>query len=78
MLDARALSLGDVPRAIADLTAWKADVGERLGLIAPATLTMLDVLERFRTAQTFSQVPLLLILLQVVGIVLYYVVIVIA
>ncbi|MGE3858326.1 MAG: FtsX-like permease family protein, partial [Dehalococcoidia bacterium] len=78
VLDARDLDLADVPRAIDDLTAWKADVGERLGLLAPATLTMLDVLEGFRNAQTFSQIPLLLILLQVVGIVLYYVVMVMA
>ncbi len=78
VLDARALTLADVPRAIADMTAWRADVNERLGLIAPASLTMLDVLQGFHTAQTFSQAPLLLILLQVVGIVLYYVVMVMA
>lgn len=78
VLDTRDLRLADVPRAIDDLTAWKADVGDRLGLTAPATLRVLEVLEGFRNAQTFSQVPLLLILLQVVGIVLYYVVMVMA
>ena len=78
VVDARALTLADVPRAIDDLTSWRADVAERLGLIAPAQLTVLEVLRGFRNAQTFSQVPLLLILLQVVGIVLYYVVMVMA
>lgn len=78
VLDSRALALSEVPRAIEDLTAWQADVRERLGLLAPATLPMLDVLQGFRNAQTFSQIPLLLILLQVVGIVLYYVVMVMA
>ena len=78
VLDARALSLADVPRAIDDLAAWRADVSDRLGLLAPSRLRLLDVLQGFRNAQTFSQVPLLLILLQVVGIVLYYVVMVMA
>ena len=78
VLAARALTLADVPRAIDDLTAWRADVSDRLALIAPARLTVLEVLQGFRNAQTFSQIPLLLILLQVVGIVLYYVVMVMA
>ncbi|MFA7250274.1 MAG: FtsX-like permease family protein [Dehalococcoidia bacterium] len=78
VLDARALTLPDVPRAIDDLAAWRTDITDRLGLAAGVRLTALDVLQGFRNAQTFSQIPLLLILLQVVGIVLYYVVMVMA
>ena len=78
VLDAAALRLPDVPRAIADMTAWRADVTDRLQLIAPTRFTVLEVLQGFQNAQTFSQIPLLLILLQVVGIVLYYVVMVMA
>ncbi len=71
-----ALALRDVPRAIADLHAWRSDVGDTLGLVAPSHMPVLDQLEQFRNTQTFSQVPLLLILLQVVGIVIYYVAVV--
>ena len=78
VLDTRALTLADVPRAIDDLGAWRDDVIERLRLVALPSLRALEVLEGFRNAQTFSQIPLLLILLQVVGIVLYYVVMMMA
>ncbi len=78
VLDARALRLVEVPRAIDDLLAWRTDVTERLQLFASWNFATLDVLQGFRNTQTFSQIPLLLILLQVVGIVLYYVVMVMA
>ena len=39
---------------------------------------MLDTLDRYRTSQSFTAVPLLIMLLQVVGIVVYYVVMVMA
>ena len=78
VLNSRALTLADVPRAIDDMTAWRADVTERLALFNGANFVALEVLQGFRNTQTFSQIPLLLILLQVVGIVLYYVVMVMA
>jgi len=70
------VALRDVPRAIDDLHAWRSDISDGLGLIAPSRFPVLDQLERFRNTQTFSQIPLLIILLQVVGIVIYYVAVV--
>ena len=76
--DIDALPLTSVAAAIDDLTLWRDEVGDTLGLTVPARLFFLRELEEFRNAQTFNQIPLLLILLQVVGIVLYYVVLVMA
>ena len=70
------ISLDEVTRSIDDLEAWDTDIGERLDLLAVRQLELQEQLETFRNAQTFSQIPLLLILLQVVGIVLFYVVLV--
>lgn len=78
VMDTDALRLPDVPFAIGALDTWRTDINQGLGLLAPWRLAPLDALERFRNLQTFSQVPLLLILLQVVGIVLYYVAVVMA
>ena len=78
IVDPGTISIGDVGRAIDAMQAWRTDVTERLGLPGLPILVAAEVLQRFRTEQTFSQVPLLLILLQVVGIVLYYVVVVMA
>ena len=78
VVDPATIRVGDVGRAIDSMRAWQQDVSERLGLLGQPSLVAADVLQRFRNEQTFSQVPLLLILLQVVGIVLYYVVVVMA
>ncbi|MDA1148193.1 MAG: FtsX-like permease family protein [Chloroflexi bacterium] len=74
--DLDSITLTSVSRTIDDLAAWDDDIGDRLGLLATRQLELGKQLETFRNAQTFSQVPLLLILLQVVGIVLFYVVLV--
>jgi hypothetical protein len=76
--DIDTLPLTSVAAAIEDLSTWRDEIGDTLGLTVPARLIFLQELEKFRNAQTFNQIPLLLILLQVVGIVLYYVVLVMA
>ena len=74
--DLNSISLSEVTCSIDDLAAWDTDIGDRLNLVATRQLELENQLETFRNAQSFSQVPLLLILLQVVGIVLFYVVLV--
>jgi putative transcriptional regulator len=76
--DLDALAVGDVPRAIDDLEAWSADIRDALGVPVAARAELAAELTRFRTLQTFSQVPLLLILLQVAGVVAFYVVVLMA
>lgn len=71
--DVAALALRDVPRAIADMGLWGNDASDATGLTLPVFSSYRTELLRFRNTQTFSQVPLLIILLQVVGIVIYYV-----
>jgi len=74
--DIDSITLDEVTRTIDDLEAWESDIGDRLDLTARRDLELARQLQTFRNAQTFSQIPLLLILLQVVGIVLFYVVLV--
>jgi len=74
--DLNAIGLADVSRTIDDIEAWETDIGTRLDLLATTETELTKELGTFRNAQTFSQVPLLLILLQVVGIVLFYVMLV--
>ena len=74
--DVRGLSLGDVERGIDAPRQLRSDLNERLGLPAVVLFPVGQTLSRFRSTQTFEQVPLLLILLQVVGIVVYYVAVV--
>lgn len=76
--DLSAISLPEVTRTLDELDAWSLDVGERLDLVASRQLGLKAPLEEFRNIQTFSQIPLLLILLQVVGVVLFYVILVMA
>jgi len=74
--DLDTVGLADVSRTIDDIEAWQTDIRERLDLPVLMRKELAKELGTFRNAQTFSQVPLLLILLQVVGIVLFYVVVV--
>jgi len=74
--DVGAITLGEVSRSIDDIAEWEVDIGDRLNLLALRDVELGDQLRTFRNAQSFSQIPLLLILLQVVGIVLFYVVLV--
>ncbi len=75
-VDVRALTLGDVDRGIDSTRLVSADIDTRLGLAPVMAWPVGAALSQFRNAQSFQQVPLLIILLQVVGIVLYYVAVV--
>ncbi len=77
-VDVSRLGLGEVDHAVADMEAWLADIRGGLEEIAPARTRVLDTLRGFQNAQSFSAVPLLVVLLQVVGIVVYYVMMVMA
>ena len=74
--DLRALSLGDIERGIDAPRQLQSDLSERLDLLALVRFPVGETLNGFRNTQTFEQVPLLIILLQVVGIVVYYVAVV--
>ena len=76
--DLDALAVGDVPRAIDELEAWSSDIRDELGAPAAVRAPIVDELARFRNLQAFSQVPLLLILLQVAGVVAFYVIVLMA
>lgn len=67
---------GDSARALREVAALQTDVKDRLGLNASYNLPIAPALEIFTGSRSLNQVPLLIILLQVTGIVLYYVVIV--
>ncbi len=74
--DLDGLAVRDVPRALDDLAAWPRDVRDTLELEAGGRVEFATALARFRNASTFSQVPLLLLLLQVAGVVAFYIVVV--
>ena len=76
LADVGALALGDVDRGIAAVRELRADLADRLGVFAAFQFPLGGALEQFRNTQTFQQTPLLIILLQVVGIVVYYVAVV--
>ncbi|MCY4454970.1 MAG: FtsX-like permease family protein [Chloroflexi bacterium] len=74
--DLDGIAVRDVSRALDDLGAWPRDVRDGLGLEAGGRVEFATALARFRNASTFSQVPLLLLLLQVAGVVGFYLVVV--
>ena len=74
--DLDGIAVRDVPRALDDLGAWPRDVRDELDLEAGGRLQFAEALAQFRNASTFSQVPLLLLLLQVAGVVGFYLVVV--
>ena len=76
--DLDALAVDDVPRAIDALEAWSTDIRDELGVPVAARAALAGELAQFRNLQTFSQVPLLLILLQVAGVVAFYVIVLMA
>ncbi len=73
--DLEALAVRDVPRALDDLARWPLDLRDGLGLPAGGTNEFEEALDEFRNASTFSQIPLLLLLLQVAGVVAFYIVV---
>ncbi len=73
VIDPDRITIEDVQPAINAMSAWTADIDETLGLVAVTHTRAALVLKDFVNQQSFSAVPLLLILLQVVGIVIYYI-----
>ena len=73
--DLQGLAVRDVPRALDDLAVWPADLRDGLGLTIGGRLEFENALAQFRNASTFSQIPLLLLLLQVAGVVAFYIVV---
>ncbi len=73
--DLDGLAVRDVPRALDDLALWPSDLRDSLGLFVGGRLEFEEALAQFRNASTFSQVPLLLLLLQVAGVVAFYIVV---
>lgn len=72
------LAVRDLPRAIDDLRAWPQDIRRVLGLPVIERIEFVEALARFRNDQTFSRIPLLLLLLQVSGVAAFYVVMIAA
>ncbi|MSQ42096.1 MAG: ABC transporter permease [Dehalococcoidia bacterium] len=70
------LRLGDVERGIDGVSQLREDLGTRLGLSPVVGFPIAETLAGFRNTRSFEQAPLLIILLQVVGLVVYYVAIV--
>tara|TARA_Y100000994_G_scaffold249502_1_gene261582 strand:+ start:11945 stop:15454 length:3510 start_codon:yes stop_codon:yes gene_type:complete len=74
--DVKSISISNVSRIIDDFSSWTNDINKGLGLVAVPTSKLDSVLEKYRNTQSFSKIPLFLILLQVVGIVFFYLVVV--
>jgi FtsX-like permease family protein len=74
-IDTSRLNSGNLGRARDDLAALRAQVAGRNGVSDFATQAALDA---FQARASFNQIPLLLLLLQVVGVSLYFVVLVAA
>ena len=73
--DLQGLAVRDVPRALDDLAIWPLDLRDGLGLFIGGRLEFEAALAQFRNASTFSQIPILLLLLQVAGVVAFYIVV---
>ena len=73
--DLQGLAVRDVPRALDDLALWPSDLRDGLGLAVGGRLEFEQALAQFRNSSTFSQIPLLLLLLQVAGVVAFYIVV---
>lgn len=74
--DLRAVGVREVTDALTSIQAWQNDARVTLGLPAHGITTLADQLAIYRNAQTFSRVPLLIILLQIVGVIGFYIVLV--
>lgn len=74
--DLRAIGVREVEDALTSIASWQQDARVGLGLQAHGVTSFADQLAVFRTAQTFSRVPLLIILLQIVGVIGFYVVLI--
>ena len=76
VVNIEALAPDDAERALEGLSGLRADLSQRLGLVPELRFPLSATLSDFRNSQSFEQIPLLIILLQVAGIVVYYVAVV--
>lgn len=74
--DLREVGVREVTDALSSIRAWQEDARVGLGLSAHGVTAFADQLAIYRNAQTFSRVPLLIILLQIVGVIGFYIVLV--
>lgn len=74
--DLRAIGVREVEDALTSIATWQQDARVGLGLQAHGITSFADQLAVFRTSETFSRVPLLIILLQIVGVIGFYVVLI--
>ena len=74
--DLREVGVREVTDALASIQAWQDDARVTLGLSAHGVTSFADQLAVYRNAQTFSRVPLLIILLQIVGVIGFYIVLI--
>lgn len=72
----RTVGVREVTDAVASIRAWQDDARVTLELPAHGITSFADQLAVYRNAQTFSRVPLLIILLQIVGVAGFYIVLV--
>jgi len=74
--DLSGVGVREVTDALASIQAWQDDARVTLGLPAHGITTFADQLAVYRNAQTFSRVPLMIILLQIVGVIGFYIVLI--
>ncbi len=70
------VGLTEVTRALSEYEALRTDLEDRLDVGPAYTLPVVTALAQFEGSRSFNQVPLLIMLLQIAGIALYYLVIV--
>jgi hypothetical protein len=73
VIDASRIGVGDVQYAIDDMQQLDIDIRDSLGAVSVVRTKASSILSDFLNQTSFSAVPLLIILMQVVGIVVYYV-----
>ena len=73
VLDASRIGVDDVQHAIDDMQQLDIDIRDSLGAVSVVRTKASTILSDFLNQTSFSAVPLLIILMQVVGIVVYYV-----
>ncbi len=76
IVDPSAVGRAEVARGLAEYATLRTDLEGRLGLAPAYDLSLVQALSQFEGSRSFNQIPLLIMLLQIAGIALYYLVIV--
>ena len=74
--DLRGIGVKEVTDALESIQSWQDDARVALELPAHGPTSFAEQLAVYRNAQTFSRVPLLIILLQIVGVIGFYIVLI--